>query len=414
MNIAFCSLLLPEDKNITARTKGHLSGVSLHKFSKAIIQGLDANLEEPIKIFNIINTLNFPKFPDLIFKNEIWSHCKNANDVHIGYINIFGLKYITQEINLYLKLKKWMRSIGNQKVIICVHHNYFPMMRAVLKIKKQYGNQVVTCLISGDIPGKFGLKSQYKESFKQKLIEQMEKQILAMVKEFDSFIFQTKYMAEGFDVQDKPVCVLECTYTKPAYSKTSIDEEYKKPGKKIVFYAGSLRKEYDVLHLVRAFSLISGKNYELWLAGGGNAVEDIKEAANKDKRIKYLGFISPNEVASRQEAATVLVSPRTSKHNFVKYSFPSKTMECLASGKPYIAHKLPCEPPEYGNYIQYPLSESDEDFANKIKSVCELPEESRRRLADQARRFIEDEKNPTEMCKRIVLFWNTLLGEDVR
>ena len=249
MNIAYCSLLLPEEKNLSERAKGHLSGISLHKFTRAIISGLDANLEEPIKVFNIINTLNYPKFPELVFPTEKWSHKAGSQDVHIGYLNIFGIKYFTQGKNLYRALDRWVASLNGERAVICVHHNYYPMMSAALKIKRKYKDQILTCLISGDIPGKFGLKSQYKDSLKQKMIERMEKSILRMVKEFDSFILQTRYMAEGFGVEDKPVCVLECAYLPSAYTISEKAKTYNPENNKVVFYAGSLRKEYDAIHL---------------------------------------------------------------------------------------------------------------------------------------------------------------------
>ena len=98
--------------------------------------------------------------------------------------------------------------------------------------------------------------------------------------------------------------------------------------------------------------------------------------------------------------ATVLVSPRKSNHVFVKYSFPSKTMECLASGKPYIAHKLPCEPEEYGMFIQYPDDESDEALGKKIEEICDASDEERETIGEKGREFIIKEKNPEKMCKR--------------
>ena len=409
MNIAYCSLLLPEEKKLSERAKGHLSGISMHKFTRAIISGVDANLEDSVKVFNIINTLNYPKFPQLVFPTEHWSHKEDSQDIHIGYLNLFGLKYLTQERNLYRALDRWVASLNGEKAIVCVHHNYYPMMRAALRIKQKYNDRIITCLISGDIPGKYGLKSQYKDSLKQKLIGRMEKSILRMVKDFDAFIFQTKYMAEGFGVEGKPVCVLECTYLPSAYTISEKAKTYNSDNKKIVFYAGSLREEYDAIHLINSFSYVEGNDYEFWLAGGGNAVERIKEIAKRDSRIKYLGFISPQEVYDRQQVATVLVSPRKSDHVFVKYSFPSKTMECLASGKPYIAHKLPCEPEEYGSFIQYPDDESDKSLGEKIEEICNKTDEERMQIGENGREFIIKEKNPNIMCKRILIFWERLL-----
>ena len=148
--------------------------------------------------------------------------------------------------------------------------------------------------------------------------------------------------------------------------------------------------------------MIEGDNYRLQIAGNGDAVELVKKYAALDKRITYLGYITPDEVEEYQKSATVLVNPRTSEYEFVKYSFPSKNMECLASGKPYIAHNLICDPEEYHSFIQYPVDESDDALARKIVEVCSLSEEERNEIGERARQFILTEKNPKIQCKKIV------------
>lgn len=119
MNVAYCSLLLPEEKKLSERSKKPLSGISGHKVTKAEIEGIDANLEKPVAIFNIINTLNYPQFPTLFFKTEKWSHTKYATDVHIGYVNLFGIKYILQSHNLYKQLKVWIKSKKRKTCDLC-------------------------------------------------------------------------------------------------------------------------------------------------------------------------------------------------------------------------------------------------------------------------------------------------------
>lgn len=401
MKIAYCSLLLPEEKKLAERAKGRLSGVSLHKFTSAVIHGLDANLDEPVKLFNIINTLNYPKFPDLIFKTEQWSHTAGADDWHIGYVNLIGIKYITQEEGLYKKLSQWVKSLNGEECMVIVHHIYYPAMRAACRLKKKYPNQVKICLITGDMNGKYGLKPQHKPNLKQRLLKIVENSIDKMVKSFDCFVFATKYMAEAFGVEDKPSTVLECSYIDPPYM-TQAQQTAPEGDEKIIFYAGALRDEYGIGHLLNAFSLIEDPSYRLWLAGGGNAEEKIKEFAAKDPRVEFLGFVTPQEVFRRQNLATILISPRTSERAFVKYSFASKTMDSLASGKPYVAHQLPCDPPEYADYIQYAADESDAALRDKIVEVCELPLEQRMEIGKKARHFILTEKNPEAMCKRVL------------
>lgn len=405
-------MLLPEEKKLAERAKERLSGISLHKLARALIRGLDENLEEPVKVFNIINTLNYPKFPALTFPTEKWSHAKGCEDWHIGYINLFGIKYITQANGLYKKLKKWVKSLNGEKCMVCVHHIYYPMMKAACKLKKKFGDQVRICLITGDMTGSFGLQGQFKKNLKQRLTYRLEARIEKLAPRFDCYVFATKDMADGFGVADKPFTVLECAYTPPVYNTDEPDSSLNPDGKKVIFYAGALRDEYGAGHLLRAFSMIKDPDYRLWLAGGGNAEPMIKEYAAKDSRIEFLGFVTPQEVDKRQKNATALISPRTSELEFVKYSFPSKTMECLTSGKPYIAHKLPCDPVEYGDHIQYAADESDEALRDKIVQVCEMPKEQRDEIGARAKKFIYDEKNPKAMCKRVVDLWKCVLDEE--
>lgn len=408
MNVAYCSLLLPEEKKISERTRERLSGISGHKVTKAEIYGIDSNLESPVDIYNIINTVNYPKFPQLVFPNEKWNHTDIPGhvDYHLGYINLFGIKYITQYCAMKRALTKWVKT-QNGTCMICVHSIFLPAMLAAVRVKKKNEAKVKLCLNTGDVPGRYGLQSQFKENIKQFLTEELvDKNVLNLAKQFDCFVFVTKDMATAFEVENKPFTVVECTYVEPKYAK---GEKASESEKKTIFYAGSIREEYGIGHLLRAFSLIDGSEYELIIAGGGAGEGLVKEYASKDARIKFVGFITPQEVLKYQLSSHVLVSPRQSNKEYVKYSFPSKSVDSLATGIPYVAHKLPCDPPEYADYINYVAGESDEDLKDKLVEICELPVERRREIGERGKQFILEKKNPTVMTKRIVDMWDKVL-----
>lgn len=229
-----------------------------------------------------------------------------------------------------------------------------------------------------------------------------------MAHEEDCFVFLSSEMAEAIDVLDKPYVVMEGFYQ---HKKGLPGERLKDSEKNLVFYAGYLGADYGIEHMLRAFSQINDNSYRLVMAGYGQNDEMIRRYLDRDDRIRFLGMITPEEVEMWQQKATVLISPRTSEQKFAKYSFPSKTMECLASGKPYIAHKLPCDPPEYAEYIQYARDESDEALREKIMEICEMTEEQRLEVGERAKTFIINEKNPKVMCKRIIKMWEKMCDE---
>lgn len=408
MKVAYCSLLLPEEKKLSERSKIRLTGVSGHKVTIAEISGIDQNMSEPVDIFNIINTVNYPRFPQLLFKTEEWNHTnlRRHMDYHLGYINLFGIKYITQYSNMRRHLKKWVAKNPGRK-IICVHTIYLPTMLAAVGLKRRYKDEVILCLNTGDVPGKHGLQSQYKRNVKQLLIDLIvNRGLLNLTKRFDCFVFVTKEMAQAFGVDDKPFTVVECAYIQPSYLK---DCEITESEKKTIFYAGSIREEYGIGHLLKAFSRIDDPDYRLVIAGGGAGEDLVRKYAAEDPRIEFLGFITPQEVLSHQLCSHVLVSPRRSNNDYVKYSFPSKSVDSLASGIPYVAHRLPCDPPEYANYINYPRDESDEALRDKLVEICELPFDERLSIGKKGRQFILGEKNPKRITKRIVDMWSNLV-----
>ena len=399
MKICFCSLLLPDAEKLMSKTKSKLS-FSRHKFGLSVLEGLEANAPGDVYDYNIINTVNFPAYKQLFFKTEHWSHRTGADDLHIGYVNLFVVKYVTQYWKLKRALKKFIKANKNEKCVLYVQDMYFPSVCAALDAAKGHPN-VKTCLMTGDLNGKFGLKPD-SNSLKNRLSVYKDRYINKRVREFDSFVLVTKYMAEAMGVSDKPHTVMECIFSQSNASLQEIDNCENPSGEKMVFYAGALREEYGILHLLRAFSLIEDENFRLVIAGGGDAEEAIREYAEKDPRIRFLGFISPAEVEKYQNEATLLVNPRTSEHEFVKYSFASKNMDCLASGKPYVAHKLPCNPPEYDSYILYPDSESDQDLAKRIQEVAALPKAEKDEIAQKARDFILTDKTPAGGCGKII------------
>jgi len=130
--------------------------------------------------------------------------------------------------------------------------------------------------------------------------------------------------------------------------------------------------------------------------------DEIINAAEKDSRITFYGYVSKEKASELQQKATVLVNPRQNNDEFTKYSFPSKTMEYMASGKPVIMYKLDGIPAEYDEFLFYPASDSAKSLAESITNICEKTSEERFKLGERARNFVLNEKNGSKQAEKIL------------
>ena len=206
MDIAYCSMWIPESGNLANNEKVYARGISSHKFARALIFGMEYHLGRPVSLFNVINTPNFPEIPCLLVKSQQWAHVEGAEDYQIGFINLLGIKYITQAANLYKDLDKWIKQSAEEKHAICVHYLYYPFMIAAYALKRKYTDRVVLCLITGDLVGKYTVVIPgYERGIKQKILNFVNRRVEMLAKQFDGFVFATKELVASLNVEDKPV-----------------------------------------------------------------------------------------------------------------------------------------------------------------------------------------------------------------
>ena len=172
-------------------------------------------------------------------------------------------------------------------------------------------------------------------------------------------------------------------------------------------YSGALYYQFGIKNLLDAFTQIKDENYQLILCGSGDAEDEIKQLASKDNRIQFKGYLPYDEVLNLQSMATVLVNPRTPEGEYTKYSFPSKTMEYMASGVPVVMYRLPGIPTEYDNYLYYVNGNSVEELKNKLVEVCGMDAIKRKQKGERAQNFVLQEKNYLVQAKKIIDFINT-------
>ena len=73
--------------------------------------------------------------------------------------------------------------------------------------------------------------------------------------------------------------------------------------------------------LVEGFLAADIPNARLDIYGPGDYVEELEAIAHKDSRVFYGGMLLNTQIVEKEQEATLLVNPRPTHEEFVKFSF---------------------------------------------------------------------------------------------
>ena len=227
-----------------------------------------------------------------------------------------------------------------------------------------------------------------------------------VIRHCTGYVLLTEAMNGYLNKRGKPYVILE------GHSDITMAERApsmdKKASPRVCFYAGGVSKQYGLGNLVDGFRKADIPNAVLHIYGPGDYVEELQQIAAEDSRIYYGGMLLNREIVEKEQEATLLVNPRPTEEEYVKYSFPSKTMEYMASGTPVLTTVLPGMPKEYHPYVYLLEDEGAEGIALKLTEVLSQTGEELFEKGIRAREFVLKEKNNVIQAKKILDMLETM------
>lgn len=122
---------------------------------------------------------------------------------------------------------------------------------------------------------------------------------------------------------------------------------------KILLYAGTISEWTGIDEFCIVFDRIASDiDIELHIYGKGDPGK-IMEIAKKNKRIKYLGFASEDELNSACQRAYAFINPRPMEAYLGENNFPSKLLMYLSYKKPILSTKTNNLSPSYHTLLNY-------------------------------------------------------------
>jgi glycosyltransferase involved in cell wall biosynthesis len=399
-DIVFLGGLFPEESKleIINNSIGQIDNAA-NNLQWSLVRGLDCNIKRPIKIINSLYIGAYPnRYKKLFVTDYEFSHSNNTKDINVGFLNLLLFKHLSRIVSVKPYLKNWaLNSADRPKVIIA--YAMTNVFMALLKYIKITFPDIITIVVVPDLPEYSDTTNNTGVTYKALKILGV-KHIKSCINYIDGFVLLTKQMAASLKISERKMVVIEgiseskevASFPSCIFNSNLIN----------IVYTGTLNERYGILNLLKAFMLIDKKNYRLVLCGAGDSEKKIVEMARFDERIIFKGQLQKNEIVSIQKNATVLVNPRQNNEEFTKYSFPSKNMEYLSSGRPLIAYKLDGIPDEYDAYIYYVHGNSVEDLSNRIVDICCYDQKSLTCFGSTAKEWVMKEKSCIVQTKKII------------
>ncbi len=402
MKFLFVTGCYPEEfyKELQQASKIPLQNAA-NTFQWAVINGFLENMID----FSVICAPFVPSYP-LRYKKPFIpagqiSCCNMVVGTCVRFTTFVGLKERSRARAIYKSAKQWcVHNRFEDKLVIITYTSLYSVINPIIKLKKTFHNICIVPIITDliDDAHNFAYNRTLLKRIMLSIEEHREKSIYKYV---DKFVLLTRAMEERIPEARNKSIIVEGIYSLQSENNVVNSNDKKE---RIILYTGSLHKFAGIIELLEAFTQVKNDDYRLMICGAGECEEYVKIKSKEDKRIIYKGNLPRPEVLSLQRQATLLINPRKPDNTITKYSFPSKTMEYLASGTPMIGYKLQGIPEEYYEYYYTVDGLCVKDLASVIEKCMAIPEHLLKEKGANARAFILNNKTAKQQVARIVKF----------
>ncbi|MCU6695828.1 glycosyltransferase [Laedolimicola ammoniilytica] len=328
--------------DIRQNTKGAI-WYSADIFQKKLLKGLEkSNVKHYIFSAPLIGA-----YPMGYRKIQFKAPVINKNNVYcVSFFNLWGVRNLSRAYQLKRAIREKLLVNKSKSYLIIVYCAHQPYLEAARYLKENTNSSKI-CFYVPDLP-------QYMNLFKHSIIYDVAKKIDIrkinnLMKNVDSFVILTEYMKDALKIAERPYFVAE-GIVESVPEIVCVNEINKKKNINIV-YAGGLQTAFGIRNFIDSFVKNRDTRLRLTICGAGDEEEYIIKMTEVDGRIKYLGQLLPSEVSMILAEADILINTRTNESEYTKYSFPSKNIEYLLTGKRVVACMLDGMPNCYREYI---------------------------------------------------------------
>ena len=390
MAVLFISNLTPDRKEYwtNAFSRSGFNAIKGVGLSMADLIG-----QENIEFVSMPSFQSFPNGPLWLSKKT--DLLENGSKVTIlPTLNLKVIKTLHWSILYSSYIRKWAKRHQGEDCKVFIYNTYHPSIDYIYRACKKAGVKLYCMLYDLGVPPKrlgLGKLSMYGYERAERIAEKY-------IPLLDGRIVINERIVEHY-APHKDYLLIDGGITSQMASNLFPLKETKT--KEYVFVlAGMLWDQNGTKLILDALRLRPSLDVRVKFCGRGNDVPLIKEAAQKDPRIEYLGMLTQEELLKVYEKADVLLNLRIEEEE--DYHFPGKFLECLAMGKLVISTPIAHVERDYGRYVKMLHEVTDEGLATVMEDITKLPKHELLEKGKAARAFMLQHRTWKKRTKDIV------------
>ncbi|MBR2376628.1 MAG: glycosyltransferase [Clostridia bacterium] len=393
-NVVFCGNFVPE--GMVNSHKG--IAVSGNRMILGIIKAIETHCN--LSLISVMPIASFPKEKKIFIKGGKSKLYDAVEYLKIFFINVFGLKQLTQITSLKKALKKVVKDKENP--VIVNFNPYVTLSIPTLKYAKKHNIKTV-CIVA-DIPVTVPKHYNFiKKAFRRLEINKYHNNI----GKYDGLIVLNENVINEF-AKGKPYYLMDGGVTEKEIENTKVVKPENHDNLQIL-YTGALESYNGIKEMIEGFLMVE-KNLKLTICGGGTLSSYVQDMANKYENIEFKGLVPHDEVVKLQANAGLLISTRPIDGFALKLTFPSKMIEYMLSGTPILTTKLNGLTKDYEDKLFF-CGQTPNEIAVAISNFFDLSIEDRYKTATTAREFIKNKKTYTYHSKGVMNLINEVLSK---
>lgn len=345
----------------------------------------------------------FPNSRTLWMSTDRTSLASGRSVQLLPFLNLPLLRPITVGLSLVFSLITWKIKQDHDAdgVVICYNLTE-PSGLFILFAARLIGAKAIAAVLDINIPGQ-----TIAPTLSRRLDFTLQK---LLIPRFDGIIVVNRRIAEDFAPKTPYIRVEGGVNQEVLEHFRQSRSRSKNPDDLFtIVSAGSLDEANGFVELLQAFALLESDKYRLRIAGKGPLRSLVEEAATRDPRIEYCGYLPFADVLRLYDTGDILINMRLTHRIDTSYFFPSKTMEYLASGIPVISTCTGHIAEEYSGFCYLLREETPEALAQMIEHVASLEPEARLLGGAKAKEHIRLHNSWEAQGKRIVEFIRTIV-----